>query len=230
MPEIQFQMPSLQHVLGTDLFGRDVLSRALHGGRYTLLVAGLSTVLAAIPGVLLGVLATVRDHRLDDITLIIINALLALPGLLIALAILTVLGSGISSLIIALALAQVAPIAYTTRTVILVLNAESYIDAARNLGATSIHILMYYLLPNALPTLMAYASVTFSYIILNGAALTFLGVGIEPGIPEWGVMLAEGRDAFRTAPWIGLAPGIGITLTVWAVNALADELTRLQQS
>jgi peptide/nickel transport system permease protein len=225
MPEIQFQMPSLQHVLGTDLFGRDVLSRALHGGRYTLLVAGLSTVLAAIPGVLLGVLATVRDHRLDDITLIIINALLALPGLLIALAILTVLGSGISSLIIALALAQVAPIAYTTRTVILVLNAESYIDAARNLGATPIHILMYYLLPNALPTLMAYASVTFSYIILNGAALTFLGVGIEPGIPEWGVMLSEGRDAFRTAPWIGLAPGIGITLTVWAVNALADELT-----
>ncbi len=227
-PVIQFQPPSTDHLLGTDLFGRDVLSRVLHGGRFTLLIAGLATAVAVTLGVSLGMLAVMQRFYINDLALILINALLALPGILIALVILTALGRGGLTLVIALGLSQVASIGYTTRAAILTIKMMEYVEAARNLGATQFHILIHHLLPNALPSIMAYVGVVFSYTLLNGAALTFLGVGIEPGVPEWGVMLAEGRAALRIAPWIGLAPGIGITVTVWSVNALVDKFSQFR--
>jgi ABC-type dipeptide/oligopeptide/nickel transport system permease subunit len=223
-PSLQLQPPGIQHVFGTDLFGRDMLSRTLHGGRYTLLMSACSTLLALLLGIPLGACAITRQDAIRVAAQVIINALLALPGLLIALVILTLLGRGFGPLIVGLGLAQIASVGYTTRAALTNVMAEPYVEAAKNLGATPFHIFRHYLLPNALPTIAAYAGVVFSYMILNGAALTFLGLGIEPGIPEWGGLLAEGRATFRTAPWIGFAPGIGITLIVWSVNALADQL------
>jgi ABC-type dipeptide/oligopeptide/nickel transport system permease subunit len=111
-----------------------------------------------------------------------------------------------------------------TRNAVLTIRSETYVDAAVALGANSLYILWQHILPNIRPALLAYSGVVFSYTLLNSAALSFLGVGNEPGTPDWGVILAEGRAAFRTAPWIGIAPGVAITLLVWAVNDLADRV------
>jgi peptide/nickel transport system permease protein len=128
--------------------------------------------------------------------------------------------------VIALGLSQAAPFAYTTRSAILAVRPAAYIEAATNLGAKPAHVLLQHVLPNTQATLAAYTVVIFSYSLLNGAALGFLGLTGDLGAPEWGIMLAEGRAAFRSAPWISAAPGILISATVWAVNDLADQLVR----
>lgn len=218
----QLQPPNQQHLLGTDLLGRDVLSRVLHGGRLTLLIAGLSALLAIGIGVPVGGIAGMWSDRIGAVLMIMVNALLAIPSLVIALVVVTLIGRGSLPLVVALGIAQIAPVAVMTRTAILTVRSETYVDAAKSLGATSLQILWHHILPNIRPTVLAYGGVVFSYTLLNGAALSFLGVGNDLGTPDWGVMLAEGRAAFRTAPWIGIAPGVAITLLVWVVNDLTD--------
>lgn len=224
-PAAQLQPPGQQHPFGTDLLGRDVFSRVLHGGRLTLLIAALSTLLAFGIGLPIGGLAGMWPEHAGAALMIVLNALLAIPGLVIALVVVTLMGRGSLPLVVALGIAQIAPVAVMTRSVILTVRSETYVDAALSLGATSVRILWSHILPNIRPTVLAYGGVVFSYTLLNGAALSFLGVGNEPGTPDWGVMLAEGRSAFRTAPWIGIAPGMAITLLVWAVNDLADRVS-----
>jgi ABC-type dipeptide/oligopeptide/nickel transport system permease subunit len=220
--DAQLQPPGGDHLLGTDLLGRDVLSRALFGGRRTLLIAFLATMLAVASGTLLGLLAGTVGGKLDATILSLLNAMLAFPSLVLALVVLTLLGAGIVSLAVATGMAQVASYARVTRSAVIAVRSMGYVEVAHALGATRPHIMSNHILPNIGRTLLAYAGVVFSYTILNAAALTFLGLGGEPGIPDWGVMLAEGRTAFRVAPWIGLVPGLLITVTVWAVNRLAD--------
>ncbi|MBZ0301624.1 MAG: ABC transporter permease [Anaerolineae bacterium] len=220
-PPSQLQPPSLEHVLGTDLLGRDVFSRVVHSGRHTLAVAGFATGVAAGFGLPLGILAGLWRRDFD---LVLIQALLAIPSLVVALVVLTLMGRGVVPVMMALGLAQIAPFAYTIRSSIRALETEGYVDAALSLGATRFYILIHHILPGAFPTSLAYLGVVFSYAILNGAALSFLGLGNEPGTPDWGVILAEGRSAFRSAPWIGFAPGLAITVTVWAVNRLSDQI------
>jgi peptide/nickel transport system permease protein len=224
----QLRPPSGDYVLGTDLLGRDVLSRALYGGRRTLLIAALATVLAVVPGTALGLVAGTLGGRLDALIDTLLNALLAFPGLVLALVVLTLLGVGILPLAAATGMAQVAAYARVTRSAVIAVRSTGYVEAAHALGATRLHIMSNHILPNIAMTLLAYTGVVFSYCILNGAALTFLGLGGEPGTPDWGVMLAEGRTAFRVAPWIGLVPGLAITATVWAVNRLADQLADIR--
>ena len=223
-PSLQFQAPDSTYLLGTDSLGRDVWSRLLYGGRRTLLTSALALVIAFVPGVTLGLLAGAGQHWLDLFITTLINGLLAIPGLIVALVILTLLGRGIFSLPIAVGLAQIAPCASITRATVQAIRSALYIEAGYGLGATRRHILLRYILPNILPTLLAYAALIFGYATLNGAALNFLGLGGEPGTPDWGVMLAEGRSAFRLAPWISLVPGLAITATIWSVNALADQI------
>ncbi len=222
--EAQLQPPNSQYLFGTDLLGRDVFNRTLHGGRMTLFVAAISTLLAAAIGIPVGGAAGMWPERIGSLLMIGINALLAIPGLIVALVVVTLLGRGSLPLIVALGIAQIAPFAYMTRTTVLSIRSETYVEAAHSLGATSFRILWQHLLPNTWPALLAYGAVVFSFMLLNGAALSFLGVGNEPAVPDWGVMLAEGRAAFRTAPWIGIAPGVAITLLVWAVNDVADRI------
>jgi peptide/nickel transport system permease protein len=225
-PAAQLQAPGPVHLFGTDLLGRDVLSRTVHGGWQTLVTAALATVLVVILGLPLGSLSATGWRLVDHLTLGLINALLSLPSLLIALVVITLLGRGQGSVVIALGLSQAAPFAYTTRSAILAVRPAAYIEAATNLGARPAHVLLQHVLPNTQATLAAYTVVIFSYSLLNGAALGFLGLTGDLGAPEWGIMLAEGRAAFRSAPWISAAPGILISATVWAVNDLADQLVR----
>jgi peptide/nickel transport system permease protein len=211
------------HPLGTDRFGRDVLSRALYGGQHTLLIAFGATTVAIIGGAALGLLSAI-NRQTDVVITILINAMLAIPGLLIAFVVVTLLGQGEFALALATGLAQISPFARVVRGAVMNLQSAVYVEAATALGATRWRILLRHILPNTAATLLAYGGAVFSYCILNSAALSFLGLGAAPGAPDWGVMLADGRAGFRTVWWVSLVPGLMITLTVWAVNRLSDEL------
>lgn len=225
-PANQLKPPALSHILGTDLLGRDVLSRYLHGGRHTLLSAFGATVFALGAGTCLGIAAGTGMGIAVSLLKAVLTGLLALPGVVIALVVLAALGRGVIPLSLAIGLSQTAPTAVVIQAAVLTIRAQLYVEAAYALGASNNYILFAHILPNILPTLAAYGSAVFGYALLNGAALTFLGVGAAPGTPDWGVMLAEGRAVFRSAPWISIAPGLTITVIVWAVNNLADSLNR----
>jgi peptide/nickel transport system permease protein len=225
---LQMQPPTSEHPLGTDILGRDVLSRLLYGGRQTLLVSLLATGIAVGIGLSIGVAAAettgMWSHALNALT----NALLAFPNLLLAMVVLTILGSGLLPLAIATGFAEIAPFTRVIRAAVISVSAEAYVESGYGIGATRGHIIRHYILPNILATFLTYTVITFTYCLLNSAALSFLGLGGEPGVPDWGVMLAEGRNAFRDAPWIAIAPGLAITLTVWSINSLVDHVLAAQ--
>lgn len=222
-PQRQFRPPDAANVLGTDLLGRDVLSRTLYGGRRSLLIAALATGASVLPGLVIGFFSADEHFLPSRFLRLVMNAFLAIPGLIIALVVVTLLGQNLTSLILAVGVAQIAPFAFVTRAAVLSVRSEDYIEAALSLGATRWHVIIYHVLPAIQPVALAYLGVVFSYTLLNSAALSFLGLGGEPGVPDWGVMLAEGRSAFRIAPWVAFAPGLAIALTVWSVNCLVDQ-------
>lgn len=216
--------PHAAHPLGTDAFGRDVLSRVLYGGRHTLWVAAAAALIAATGGMVLGLLCAAHPAA-DRLLRVLLDALLAMPALLVAFVVLTLLGRGDGTLMLATGLAQVAAFARVVRGALLNVQHEPYVEAARAVGAGRLRVLLRHVLPNARTVLLAYAGTVFVYCLLNSAGLSFLGLGSPPGTPDWGVMLAEGRSGFRSAPWVGIAPGVMMTLTVLCVNALVDAIT-----
>jgi peptide/nickel transport system permease protein len=220
----QMQSPNLAHILGTDTLGRDVLSRLLYGSQRTLIVTILATLIAVGLGICIAILATFFYNIFQRAAVTFITALIAFPNLLLALVVLTLLGRGMVPLTLATGLAQIAPMASVLRLALLRVRAMPYIESGITIGASQWHILRFYVLPNVRSVILAYTGITFSYCLFNSAGLSFLGLGGEPGIPDWGIMLADGRNAFRSAPWISLAPGILITLMIWAVNSLADTI------
>lgn len=217
----QLEPPSYHHLLGTDLLGRDVLSRLLFGGRRTISIACLATGIALFGGTCIGILAGILGSRWDNLISLIMSAVLAFPGFLLGLVVLTLLGPGILPLALAVGVAQVGVTARVVRASVIEVRSLPYIESATLLGANSWHTAVHHIFPNIFPILVAYTGVVFGYSVINGAGLSFLGLGGEPGVPDWGVMLAEGRVVFRSAPWVGLAPGIAITLTILIVNHFA---------
>ena len=216
------QSPNSENLLGTDLLGRDVLSRVLYGGRRTLVVAAEATLIAVLPGLLIGVTAGTAGRRVNRFITVFINSWLAIPALIMALVVLTLLGSGVEQLAIAVGIAYIAVFAQVIRSATLSVRSAGYIEAAQALGATGRHIVIRHITPNVRPTLYSYTGVIFSYSILNSAALSFLGLGGDPSIPDWGTILADGRLTFQVTPWVAVAPGLLIVMTVMAVNRLAD--------
>jgi ABC-type dipeptide/oligopeptide/nickel transport system permease subunit len=220
--------PSALHPLGTDLIGRDVYSRLLYGGRQTLGSAALATLIAVVPGMLIGLIAGYYGGLVDSLIGMVTDALLALPGLLIALTVIALTGSGAVQSALAVGLAGIPAFIRVTRATTRVVRHRSYIEAARSLGARTIAVMVRHLLPNIMPTIAAYIAVTFSWALLNGAALAFLGFTADPSTPDWGVMLAAGRQVLPVAPLAAFAPGLALTLTVWVVNRLAESLANLE--
>lgn len=220
--ESQLLPPSSEHLLGTDYLGRDVLSRTLYGGRRTILIAFSATFLAACGGFFFGYFSNLPYLRF--ILTSLLNAMLAFPSLLLALVVLTLLGRGSIQISLALALAQLPFFARMTYTAIAKTRYAPYIEAAKALGANERHLLFQHIFPTIRPMLLTYAGMVFSYSIINSAALSFLGLGQDPSVPDWGMMLADGRNAFRQAPWVALAPGLAITMTVMLVNKIIDQL------
>lgn len=217
-----FAPPSSQHLFGTDTLGRDIFSRLVWGGRQTLSIALLATLISVLPGTLLGLIAGYVEGWPDRLLMAGMDVLLSFPSLLMALALITIAGPGSMQVAAAVGIAGLAPFARVARVAVRDVRGRLYVDAAISIGAPHRRILLQHVLPNVLETLLSFGALTLSWAILNGAALAFLGFAGDPSTPDWGGMLNEGRSAFRLAPWIALPPGLAITLTVYAVTRLAD--------
>lgn len=218
--------PGPAHLMGTDELGRDVFSRFLYGGQRTLLLTAVAAAVAIGGGTAAGLIAG-GDGFGGQLMTISLNALLAVPGIMTALVLLTALPRSPLIGAVAVGFAGIAPVALVIRARVRSIRAEDYVLAAVAVGATRRAVLLRTILPNCVPVLLSYGSLTIGYCLLNIGALGFLGLIGEPGSPEWGTMLAEGRVSFREAPWVSLFPGLAITLLVGLVNRLADSFTRL---
>ena len=216
--------PGSGAALGTDLFGRDVLTRLLWGGRWTLGLALVATSLAVGVGLPAGLAAGYLGGRTEVLLMRAIDALLAFPGLLLAMAVVALLGPGIVPVAIAVGLSAAPAYARVAHTAAVEIRTRPYVEAARALGGSRWHILVRHVLPNGAVPLVAFAVTQIGWVLLNGTALNFLGLGAPPGAPEWGAMLDEGRGYLRDAPWTSLFPGLALTLTVLAANLVGDGL------
>jgi len=218
------QPPGARFVLGSDQFGRDVASRVLHGARVSLTVGLISVSIAVALGAPLGLVSGYYGGRLDGLIMRVMDVLLAFPGILLALAIVSVLTPGLTNVMIAVGLSAVPTYARLVRASVLSARENLYVEAARALGGRDLGILTRYILPNVVAPLIVTATLGLGTAILSAAALGFLGLGSQPPQPEWGRMLSEGRDYLREAWWISTFPGLGIMLTVLAMNLLGDGL------
>lgn len=220
----QLQAPSAAHPLGADFYGRDILSRLLYGGRVTLTVAAGAVALAAIIGIITGLLAGTSRGWIGQAWVACFDLLLAFPALLLALIVVAVLGPGLIALACAVGVAGIAGYARLARSVVLTLRAAPFVEAAHALGASRMRILARHLLPGVVGPILALATLDLGRAILSVAALGFLGLGAPPPQAEWGLMLYEGRGYLATAPWASLFPGLAIALTVLGVTLLGDAL------
>lgn len=219
--------PSAAHPLGTDQLGRDQLSRLLYGGRATLLLTVTATLGTIVIALVVGVVAGYVGGRLDLLISTILTVLLALPSLLLTLAILGILGPGTRSLLIALVGAGWVGQARIFRAAILSLREQLYVEAAVGAGATPAWIVLRHLLPNLLPTVVVLATLDMGALLLTVSSLSFLGMGVQPPTADWGVMLNDARPYFGELPLLAIVPGICITAVALASNLLGDALRDL---
>ena len=223
-PREALQPPGGRFVLGSDQFGRDVASRVLYGARISLLVGVVSVSIAVALGAPLGLVSGYYGGRLDALIMRVMDVMLAFPGILLALAIVSVLSPGLGNVMIAVGLSAVPGYARLVRATVLSAREHLYVEAARALGGRDGGILVRDILPNVVAPLIVTATLGLGGAILSAAALSFLGLGSQPPQPEWGRMLSEGRDYLREAWWISTFPGLGILLTVLAMNLVGDGL------
>lgn len=216
--------PSRTHLMGTDEFGRDVLSRILYGASISLRMGLLAVALAAIVGISVGLCSGYFGRLFDTVSMRLVDTMLAFPDILLAIVVLTILGPSITSVTIAVAIAQIPVFIRLARASALSERERDYIIAIRVLGASNARILFRHLLPNIVAPLVVLASVSTGSAILVGAGLSFLGLGARPPTPEWGAMLISSRLYIQDAPWIALFPGGAIMLTVFAFNMMGDGL------
>ncbi|HKV43633.1 MAG TPA: ABC transporter permease [bacterium] len=216
--------PDLTHWMGTDQYGRDVYSRVIHGSSISLTIGFISVGIAATAGTAVGLVAGFYGRKVDGILMRIIDVMLAFPGILLALAIVSVLGPSLRNLMIAVGISGVPYYARLVRGSVLVAKEQLYVEAARVVGVPIPVILVRHILPNIVAPIIVAATLGMGSAILAAAALSFIGLGSQPPTPEWGRMLSEGRDYLRDAWWISTFPGIAIMLTVLGVNMLGDGL------
>lgn len=220
----QFLPPSAAYPLGTDDFGRDILSRIIHGSRISLQVGLVAVGIAAVVGSIVGAAAGYFGGWFDLVSGWAVDVMLAFPGLLLALAVVAVLGPGLLNVMIAVGIGSIPAYARLMRGQVLGLKQRDYVEAARAAGATNGSIIVRHILPNALSPLIVLASLGVAGSILSAAALSFIGLGAQPPSPEWGAMLSSGREYLRHEWWITTFPGIAIAVTVLGFNLLGDGL------
>jgi peptide/nickel transport system permease protein len=216
--------PSLDHLMGTDRFGRDIFSRVLWAGQTSLPIGLVSVAIGVLFGVSVGLLAGYYGGWLDAICMRIVDLLLAFPGILLALAIIAILGGSLTNLMIAVGISAIPDYVRITRGTVLSVKEREFVLAARVVGARGPAIIVRHILPNVLAPLIVLATLGMAAAIITGSALSFLGLGIKPPTPEWGNMLAEGREFLQHAPWVAFFPGAAIMLTVLSINLLGDGL------
>jgi peptide/nickel transport system permease protein len=218
------QPPSLNHPAGTDRFGRDILTRIIYGARISLHVGLISVSIAGVFGSLLGLSAGYFGGWIDATISLLINILLGLPGILLALVILAVLGPGLQNVMIAVGISAIPGYARLIRGNTLIVKEQEYVVAARALGASHSRIILAHILPNVLAPIIVLSTLGVASAILVGASVSYLGLGAKPPTPEWGVMVNDGRNHLRQMWWLSTMPGVAIMITVIGLNLLGDAL------
>lgn len=213
-----------QFILGTDEVGRDILSRLIHGARYSLFIGFVVVIGAMIVGVVLGLLAGYFRGWVDALIMRVMDIILAFPSLLLALVLVAILGPGLFNAMIAIALVLQPHFARLTRAAVMSEKTREYVTSAKVAGAGHLRLMFVTILPNCLGPLIVQATLSFSNAILEAAALGFLGMGAQPPTPEWGTMLARAREFITSAWWIVTFPGLAILITVLAINLIGDGL------
>ena len=215
--------PSAAHLCGTDEFGRDVFSRIIYGARISLSISLSVLVLVGIFGTVLGMLAGFY-HTADTVIMRFMDGLMAFPTVILALVILTVLGSGIPNLVLALSITQLPRMVRTVRTTVISAKQLEHVEAARAMGASDARIMFRYILPLCVSPMIVRLTLIMALTVLNEASLTFLGVGLSPDIPSWGTILSEARQHIYTSPYLIFLPGLAILWSVMSLNLLGDGL------
>lgn len=211
-------------ILGTDPVGRDMLSRLIHGARYSLFIGFFVVIGALVVGVILGVLAGYFRGWVDALIMRVMDIILAFPSLLLALVLVAILGPGLFNAMIAIAIVLQPHFARLVRAAVMAEKNREYVTAAKLSGASHIRLMLITILPNCLGPIIVQATLSFSNAILDAAALGFLGMGAQPPTPEWGTMLATAREFILKAPWVVTFPGLAILITVLAINLIGDGL------
>jgi len=219
-----FQVPSAAHLLGTDNVGRDILSRLIYGARVTLLSALAVVFISVIIGVPLGLISGYYGGKVDNIIMRVEDVILAFPALLLAFLFVASFGKSITNAIVALGIVYVPMISRLTRSLTLTERNKAYVEAAQSIGFSDTRILFRHILPNCVSTIITQMTLDIGYAILDLAALSFLGMGVQPPISDWGAMLEEGRAFIQTSPLLCLAPGVAIIVTVVVLNMLSDNI------
>ncbi|WP_053206815.1 ABC transporter permease [Jiangella muralis] len=220
----RLQSPSADHWFGTDELGRDVLSRVILGAEVSLRVGAVAVGISLVAGVLIGLLAGYYGRWVDDVLMRISDVLFAFPAMLMAIAVLAILGPGSTNAMIAIGIVYTPIFARITRASVLSVREEVYVKAARSAGAGDLRIIGRHVLPNVTAPIIVQTSISLAFAILSEAALSFVGLGTQPPDPSWGRMLAEGRGFVEQAWWMAVFPGLAIFVTVLAFNVLGDAL------
>jgi peptide/nickel transport system permease protein len=220
----KLQPPSAEFWFGTDNFGRDIFTRIIHGMSLTLKVGFLSVAIGGSIGVIFGIVSGYYGGKIDTIIMRVMDVLLAFPGILLALAIVSVLGGSLQNVIIAVAVFSVPAFARIVRSSTLSVRQLEYIDAVKALGASDFRIIFKHILPNVVSPIIVQATLRIATAVLTASGLSFLGLGAQPPEPEWGAMLNDGRTYMKTAPHLMLFPGMMIAIVVLAFNIFGDGL------
>jgi len=221
---IKLQSPSLQHILGTDSYGRDIFARIIHGGRTSLSIAILATMSSCILGSALGAIAGYFGGKVDNIIMRSLDIFMSVPDILFTMAVVFALGANFINLLVALTLAYFTNYVRLVRSQVLNLSEQEYVEAAKAGGSSSARIIISHILPNAMGVIIVNTTLNVAKIILYESTLSFLGLGMPPPAPEWGLMLSEAREFMRTAPHLLFFPSLAIVLSACSVNLIGDGL------
>lgn len=221
---IKLQPPSFEHIMGTDSYGRDVFARVVHGGRTSLTIAILATISSCILGSTLGAIAGYFGGKVDSIIMRSLDIFMSVPDILFTMAVVFALGANFVNLLIALTLAYFTNYVRLVRSQVLNLAEQDYVEAARAGGSGSARIIISHIIPNAMGVIIVNTTLNIAKIILYQSTLSFLGLGMPPPAPEWGLMLAEAREFMRTAPHLLFLPSLAIVLSACSVNLIGDGL------
>ncbi|MFC1953365.1 ABC transporter permease [Chloroflexota bacterium] len=225
----QLEGPSLQFWLGTDQFGRDILSRVMSGARSIIGISVAGAILGIILGSFVGMSSGYKGGKTDEVVMRIMDGLMSFPSLLMALLILTSLGANGLNIILTIGIVFIAPVSRVMRSITLSLKTQEFVQSARMRGENQAYIIFREILPNAIPVLIVEGSVRLSYAILMASSLGFLGLGVQPPSPDWGLMISESRRFIVIAPWVALAPSAAVASLVIGVNLLTDGIRQARR-